>query len=159
MHRILIISPDPESRRAIQLALELGGMETETAVDPSETTGIDFSAVLNDMVEDSDEQWEAARRAMKIGSKGSRPPVALILPHGRDPSRLPKGTEKAGLVVKKPYELLRLVELVKALSGGAKKTPGSRKKTDAGRGKGRGSRKATTPRMSSSARRKARRAS
>lgn len=159
MPKVLIISPDPESRRILQLAIELGGMETETAVDAFGAPAADCVAVLADMVDDSESQWDAARRALALKSAGKSPPVALILPRGRTPARLPRGIEKAGLLVKRPYELLVLVGMMKELTDKPEKKrrpPVEARDPRKPAVKPKGS---TTPRKSSSSRKKAHRAS
>ena len=123
MSTVVVISPEPEARRILTLALELAGLEVASAVSPEEAkkTASDAAALLLDMVDDSDDQWDAARYALGIArSAGAR--AVLLLPRGRDGARLPRGADGAALVVRKPFELLALVEQVQELASVPQKT-------------------------------------
>lgn len=118
MTTVVVISPEPEARRILTLALELAGLEVAAAVDPEEAKGVatNEAALLLDMVDNSDDQWDAARYALGIARSAGAPAV-LLLPRGRDGTKLPRGVEGAALIVRKPFELLALVEQIRGLSG------------------------------------------
>lgn len=130
MAAILIISPDPEVRRTLQLAFELEGLPTFTAIDPAEakTMAPTADGAILDMIDGSAGQWEGARATLKFRVA----PTAILLPRGWDGKKLPKGVEAADLFVRKPYELLSVIRRVKELAKGKrlalKKVPPKKKK-------------------------------
>lgn len=134
--KILIISPDPESRRMLELAFELDGFETRSAVDdrgPLTAGGAD--AILIDMVEDSKDEWSAVRLALLRSKRTSRrrtPKTAIVLPRGYGGSKPPKGVLIPDAIFRKPYELLNMIRQVGQLaaspgSGEQRKRTGARK--------------------------------
>nr|HPM41039.1 hypothetical protein [bacterium] len=94
MQPALIISPDPESRRTFELACELSGLEVSTAIDPEHAPDGRYGALLLDMVDDSPEQWEAARRVLSGLIKVRADATAFILPRGRNDGSAAKTLER-----------------------------------------------------------------
>lgn len=125
MPSVLIISPDPEARRMLQLAFELEGLLSHTAIDAGEAKALAPQAdgIILDMVDGSAPQWEEARRVIKLGVT----PTTFLLPRGWDERKAPKATAPADLLVRKPYELLGIIRQVKGMVE-ARKRPQKKKK-------------------------------
>ncbi len=112
MKRILIVSPDPEEGRILELAFELKGWEVEHAVGFKSSHGEPAEAVLVDMIEGSE---VCKKRLTRAAFKGSK--VAAIAPRGEDAGVLEKKMPRIDLMIRRPYNLTHLVRLVDGLVG------------------------------------------
>jgi len=108
MKTILIISPDPETGRSLELAFELADWEVRqaTVVKGSKAEGADV--VILDMVEGVDDFKLSAR-----SFKGAR--VVAIAPRGMDEGAVVEKVPRANAVIRRPYELIHLVKAIAKL--------------------------------------------
>jgi DNA-binding response OmpR family regulator len=106
MKTILIISPDPESRRTLELAFELKGWKVEVATTANSTTkAAGTNLVLLDMVEGLADFKKD--KATKLPHKTK---VLALLPLGADEQGARKIIPKSFAVIRRPYELLHLIQ-------------------------------------------------
>lgn len=133
MASILVISPDPEARRMLQLAFELDGATVLTAIDAGDARAArpQVEGVVLDLIDGGAEQWNPAREVLRQ----FRAPTAILLPRGWGGRRPPRAISGADLIVPKPYELLDVVRRVKGMAEGKKPAP--RKKKPLRKGKAR----------------------
>lgn len=131
MTTILIISPDPETRRAYQLGLELAGCSTQTTVDAAAIPrqGVAAHAVIVDMIDGSGESLNIVRQL--AGAQKKQKPQALIvlLPRGCDPERLPFPRNTFHLIIRRPESLTDAIRRIRDMVQSQrreKKTPSRR---------------------------------
>lgn len=118
MHKITIISPDPDTRRILELAFDLKGFSPKTVVDIPRS-GTDDDLILLDLVRDGGKSVHVTPKAM-AGQKGKAGKLVVLLPRGSGAKEPEKWKDRADLIVKKPYELLSLIDSVEELAKGKK---------------------------------------
>lgn len=105
MKDILIISPDPETSRMLELAFELEGWRVDQATTVKGAKAMSAMVVLLDMVEGVDE----FRKALTAKSfKGAK--VVALAPRGMGEGVVELKVPRTDLVVRRPYELTHLVK-------------------------------------------------
>lgn len=116
MSKILIISPDPEGRRTLELKLELSGHSVETAIDVRE--GLTFAKrmpcqmIVLDMIDTGPLDMGEVRMLAEYSKTKRGIKVTILLPRGQRDLKIRKLDWKPDLVVRKPYELGHLIRLV-----------------------------------------------
>ena len=110
MKTILIISPDPETGRSLELAFELADWEVRqaTTMKGSKADGADI--VLLDMIEGVGEFKKAVSARSFKGAK-----VVALAPHGMNEGAVTEKVPRANMVIRRPYELTHLVDMAENL--------------------------------------------
>lgn len=135
MPSVLIVSPDPQTKRMFQLGLELEGLCVQTASGlEGMGRGDRFDAILLDAAEDSDELWKMLRALSAKAKSAPATSTVLLLPRGEKPSGAPRGI-RADFVVRRPFELLSAIQMIRALAEGKAPAP-ERQRPAKGRGAG-----------------------
>ena len=111
MHRILIVSPDPETSRMLALAFDLAGWEVQETTDVARSTSFTRNRALTlmDMAAFSHEPRARSVRTSVVG------PLMILAPHGMTPEVAAKRFAKADLVITRPFELLSLLHRAERL--------------------------------------------
>jgi len=107
--RILIITPDPEAGRTLELAFDLAGWGVSHVGTVRGTHPSGAGVVLLDMVDGTDE----FRKVGKQSFKGAK--VVAIAPRGEGEDSIMKSVPRTDAVVRRPYELTHLVRTVEGL--------------------------------------------
>jgi hypothetical protein len=112
MRTILIISPDPETGRSLELAFELAGWEVRqaTTIKGSKADGADV--VILDMIEGLGE----FKKAVTVRSF-KKAKVMALAPRGMGEEAVTEKVPRANFVVRRPYELTHLVRTAEELFG------------------------------------------
>lgn len=122
MSKILIISPDPETRRTIELKLELSDYTVETAIDVRDALTIAyrnfFPIILVDMIEMGPIEMGEIRGLAEYVKQKRGIKTLVLLPRGQRDLKIRKLDWKPNLVVRKPYELGHLIRLVDEMAKG-----------------------------------------
>lgn len=132
MHKIMIVSPDPDTRRMLELAFDLNGFAASTAMDIPKS-GIDVDLLLLDLIKEEKKTKPTLSRISDTRNRVKGSKLVLLLPRGRGAEEPAKWQENADMVVKKPYELLGLVDCVKALAEQGNTTVSIPKKSSSSR--------------------------
>ena len=112
MKRILIITPDPEAARTLELAFELDGWEVAHSATVKGAHAGKTNLVLLDMVEGA---HAFEKEIDKATFKGMR--IMAIAPRGKREKAVKEGLPMTDLVLKRPYELTHLVKTAGELIG------------------------------------------
>lgn len=109
MPRMVIISPEPESARMLALAFDLHGFEVGLAANLQELRRLprheEVELTLLDLIDAADARQPGLKRGQIPGR------LIVIAPHGMTEEEARRRYVFADLVVRRPYELLSLVNL------------------------------------------------
>jgi len=129
MYQILIVSPDPETSRILELKFELEGYRVHTFMGVkdmkcSEFHGFDCICIF-DMVDTSREQMQELKLIFDHVLSKRCLKTAILLPRGLPDLNVRGIISHPDIVLKKPYELSSLVRLINELTGRSaeKQTP------------------------------------
>lgn len=111
MPNVLIISPDPETRRAIELALELKGVSVTGG------NAVSADAVVIDLVGEDHSKWGNLLAVSKKNAALRGAKTAVILPHGSFTPKVLQTLDRADLIIKRPFELLDMIEKISSMAG------------------------------------------
>jgi len=119
MRRILIISPDPETARMLDLRFDLDGYTVETTLDMKEARNVarrnPYHVFLLDMIETDRSQMKEVQELAKYARANRGIQTIVLLPRGQRDLKLKKPGWKPDLIIKKPYELGQLVASLSCL--------------------------------------------
>lgn len=112
MKTILIISPDPETGRSLELAFELADWEVRQATTMKGSKADGADVVLLDMIEGIGEFKKGVSARSFKGAK-----VVALAPRGMDEVSVTEKVPRANLVIRRPFELTHLVSMTEDLAG------------------------------------------
>lgn len=118
MPDILIISPDPETRRMLEIAFELADASVKSQVNKNflNKGAARADAVVIDLIGEGHSRWPDYFSALKKAPALSNAKTAAILPRSPDNSKASKYLDGADLIIKRPFELFDVVDKVTELA-------------------------------------------
>ena len=105
MKNILIVSPDPETGRTLELAFELAGWDARQVTTIKGSKSGTTDVVILDMIEGVDEFKKAVTAKSFKGAK-----VMALAPRGVSEGNVEERIPRADMVFRRPYELTHLVK-------------------------------------------------
>lgn len=111
MPNVLIISPDPETRRALELALELKGVSVTRG------NAVSADAVVIDLVGEDHLKWKNLLAVSKKNAALRGAKTVVVLPHGSFTPKILQTLDYADLIVKRPFELFDVIEKISSIVG------------------------------------------
>lgn len=118
MPDILIISPDPETRRMLEIAFELADASVKSQVNKNflNKGAARADVVVIDLIGDGYPRWPDYFSALKKAPALSNAKTAAILPRSPNNSKASKYLGGADLIIKRPFELFDMVKRVTGLT-------------------------------------------
>lgn len=118
MPDILIITPEPETRKILELAFGLAGANVKSEVSTNFLSKgkARADAVIVDLIGEDPSRWQDYFSALKKAASLKGTKTVALLPRNHLNTKVSKNLDGIDLIVKRPFELFDVVEKITELT-------------------------------------------